>query len=62
MSVCEVKASNAEHVKYNHMNVGPVVCKVGFLLGDSEQRRSFGLDVREVGAPGNTRAGSSLSR
>lgn len=54
--------SNAEHVKYNHMNVGPVVCKLGFLLGDSEEHRYLGLDVREVGALGNTGAGSSLSR
>lgn len=62
MSVCELIASNVEHVKYKHMNVGPVVCKLGFLLGDSEKHRYFGLDVREVGAPGNTGAESSLSR
>lgn len=62
MSVCELMVSNAEHVKHNHMNVGPVVCKPGSPLGDSEEHRYFGLDVREVGAPGNTGAGSSLSR
>lgn len=52
MSVCESTVSNAEHVKHNHMNVGPVVRKPGFLL----EHRYFGAGCEGGGRSGKHRS------